>query len=618
MALPAAPVPARRPSILVVEEDASVADMVVGSLVRLEFHVVGVCSRGEDAVTQASRDRPDMVLVDLALRGGLDGVATAQAIRAGSGCAVVYLIGHADEARLSRARATDPYGFVFKPFTQEELKTTLENALYKHRIQQQLLERERFFSTMLTSIADAVIATDAGLRVTFINPRGEELVGLGSAEALGRPLADVYRVLDAETREPDLGPVEKALARRAPAAGLAARVLATPHGTEVAVDDSAAPIMDAQGLVVGVVVVFRDVGEQKSLEKRLAITERLVSLGTLAAGIAHEINNPMAYVVTNLGYSSRALDQLRSQLVAERGSALPEALEKTLNDVQAALRESLEGAERVRRIVADVKTFSRPETDATRPLNVHDALETAIKLVAHQLPDHARVERDYQAVPLVQANESRLGQLFLNLLMNAAESHEGPGQQAPHKVSIRTRPLPADCVLVEVTDNGVGIATENLGRVFDPFFTTKPGGGGTGLGLPICHRIVMDLAGDIMVDSQPGRGTTLRVILPGRQGTFAHPPSLKRRVVVVAPLLSASAQEALAEVGADVAHAPTVHEALSMLHPLPHAVVLPGPDRPPALLAALGREHARVVVSPLEPAEVLRAALDALPAAPTA
>jgi hypothetical protein len=154
--------------------------------------------------------------------------------------------------------------------------------------------------------------------------------------------------------------------------------------------------------------------------------------------------------------------------------------------------------------------------------------------------------------------------------------------------------------------------------VFDPFFTTKPGGGGTGLGLPICHRIVMDLAGDIMVDSQPGRGTTLRVILPGRQGTFAHPPSLKRRVVVVAPLLSASAQEALAEVGADVAHAPTVHEALSMLHPLPHAVVLPGPDRPPALLAALGREHARVVVSPLEPAEVLRAALDALPAAPTA
>ncbi|NOK22529.1 PAS domain S-box protein, partial [Corallococcus carmarthensis] len=259
-----------------------------------------------------------------------------------------------------------------------------------------------------------------------------------------------------------------------------------------------------------VVSIARDVTEQRQLQARLTLADRLASVGTLAAGIAHEINNPLAFVLSNLAFLSDEFRHHLSPGPGVRGVRPPD-----VSEWQEVLGEACEGAERVRQIVRQLKTFSRPDEERMTPVDVHAVLDSVVMMAANEIRHRARLRRDYGTVPQVMANEGRLCQVFLNLVVNAAQAiPEGSAHE--HEVVLSTRSSGGQ-VLVEVRDTGSGIAPEVMGRIFDPFFTTKPVGVGTGLGLSICHGIITGLGGDILVESTVGQGSTFRVVLPAPQ-----------------------------------------------------------------------------------------------------
>ena len=264
------------------------------------------------------------------------------------------------------------------------------------------------------------------------------------------------------------------------------------------------------------------------VERRHA--ERMASVGMLSASIAHEINNPLAVVTGNLELLGQSLAGLAAHPAMQGPAAGPCAalaseVAGRLAMTDELLRDALEASERVREIVRDLRIFSRSEgEDTTAPVDVHKVLESSIRMASNEIRHRAQLVKTFGKVPLVQANESRLGQVFLNLVVNGAQAIP-EGRAAANVVEVTTALDDAGRVVVSVRDSGVGIPADKLDRVFDPFFTTKPAGQGTGLGLAICHRIVTELGGDISVESEVGKGTVFSVaLLPARAETAVKEP----------------------------------------------------------------------------------------------
>jgi signal transduction histidine kinase len=282
--------------------------------------------------------------------------------------------------------------------------------------------------------------------------------------------------------------------------------------------------------------------ERRRIQEQLLISERMASMGTLAAGVAHEINNPLSVVVGNLHVIRQDLEVLFGSLSGQAGELPPTGPSPRpgppqLDAVAVALRESVrdaeEAAERVRAIVRDLKVFSRPDNDLRSSVDVHKVLESSLRMARNELRQRAKIKLDFGAVPNVDGNEGRLGQVFLNLLVNAA--HAVPeGRTRENEIAVRTC-FENGMVVVEISDTGSGIGPEVLPKIFDAFFTTKPIGIGTGLGLAICHRILTALNGRIEVKTQVDVGTTFRVLLaPARSTRTQDLPMLQRAAPAVA------------------------------------------------------------------------------------
>jgi signal transduction histidine kinase/ligand-binding sensor domain-containing protein/CheY-like chemotaxis protein len=255
-----------------------------------------------------------------------------------------------------------------------------------------------------------------------------------------------------------------------------------------------------------VVVSGRDATERRRMRAKLLVSDRMASLGTLAAGIAHEINNPLAYVTGNLEAMAEALQALRT---APDG---PSAVE--CSELAAVVSDARDGAERVRKIVHGLRAFSRSkEAEQRAPLALGDVLDAALRLTGNEIRHRAQLVRELGPVPRVMADDGRLTQVFINLLVNAAQAMP-EGQSDRNRITVRTRTDDQGRAVVEVEDTGAGMAPEVQARVFDPFFTTKAVGEGTGLGLSICHGIISGLGGQIAIDSAAGRGTVFRIVLP--------------------------------------------------------------------------------------------------------
>ena len=280
-------------------------------------------------------------------------------------------------------------------------------------------------------------------------------------------------------------------------------------------------VLDGRRFLLGSV---RDVTERRDLRASLAQADRMASIGLLAAGVAHEINNPLTYVLYNLETISGelpsligALSEMTREIGTERCGALlgqrarmlaPNQLEH----LRAGAKDAYEGAQRVRDIVKDLRTFARVDEDRHAPVDLNAVIEGALNMAFNELKYRARIKKDYGKIPFLMGNDGRLAQVFLNLLVNAAQAIE-EGAVESNYVGLRTY-SDGSCVVAEVSDSGCGIAAADLPRLFEPFFSTKKVGEGSGLGLSICQGIVAKLGGAITVESTVGVGTTFRVKLP--------------------------------------------------------------------------------------------------------
>src|SRR5438477_7532837 len=259
--------------ILVVEDESLLAEDIQERLKNLGYEASALAQSGEEALAAAASACPDLVLMDIRLKGEMDGIETARLFRERFNVPVIYLTGEANDATLERAKATEPLGYLLKPIEEKSLYSTIEIALYKHRMDRRLRRIERWFATTLKSIGDAVMVTDTQGRVTFMNPIAEKLTGWKSAEAAGRPLTEVYQNVNAETREPLDSLVPQALLEGVVAGPTSRAVLISRKGTETPIDDSAAPVRDNAGHITGVVLTFRDVSERQRVEQALQESE---------------------------------------------------------------------------------------------------------------------------------------------------------------------------------------------------------------------------------------------------------------------------------------------------------------------------------------------------------
>jgi PAS domain S-box-containing protein len=258
-----------RARLLIVEDEGIVAFNIQKRLEGLGYSVVANVSSGEEAIDAAEETRPELVLMDIKLEGQVDGIEAAAQIRSRFQIPVVYLTAYTNDETLNRAKLTEPYGYILKPFEARDLATTIEVALYKHQMEQELREREQWLTTTLKSIGDAVITTDAKGLVTFMNPVAEALTRWNLEEVIGNDLTSVFRTINEKTRAIVESPVELAL-REGMIVGLENHtLLITKDGTEIPINDSAAPIKDALGKILGAVLVFHDNIEQQQSEALL-------------------------------------------------------------------------------------------------------------------------------------------------------------------------------------------------------------------------------------------------------------------------------------------------------------------------------------------------------------
>ncbi|MGZ3457045.1 MAG: PAS domain-containing sensor histidine kinase [Archangium sp.] len=347
---------------------------------------------------------------------------------------------------------------------------------------------EALFQAAASSNSDAFFVLRAegeGLRVLRLNAHAGSLLGCEVRAAEGRLLSEFpHAAFIAPTH-------------------LCEQVWRTgqPHGEEVeqVLRKRGRRWFRRQLSAVGdcMAVTVRDITGQRESEARLRLNERMASIGMLAAGVSHEINNPLAFVSSNLCFIGSELRRL----------ALPEGEQRELLE---ALSDAREGAERMRLIVQSLQALSRGDPAVPQPLALHEVMESSVRLASGRLRGPVRLVRDYGEVPQVLGNSVQLAQVFTNLLVNAVQALPPEGGE----IRLVARLHGASVAVVEVHDTGCGIPAEHLQRIFEPFFTTRPLGEGTGLGLSLCHDLIRGHGGVMTVDSTVGEGSTFRVFLP--------------------------------------------------------------------------------------------------------
>lgn len=394
----------------------------------------------------------------------------------------------------------------------------------KEVAQKEQLRLSHLNHALLKTAGEGILSLDVAGHIMFSNPAADRLLGYRSSELQGRLVATITgSALDLD--EPGLAGVPR-------------------DGQFICRDQKLLPVaftyasLVEQGVQSGAVVTFNDISARKAFEKQLLSekesqaklikqlesaqnqllqAEKLASIGQLAAGVAHEINNPVGYVNSNLGSLKLYVEQLL--VLANAGAAKAEMsaaaaqtdLQFIEEDIRQLLQESEEGINRVKQIVQDLKDFSHVDTGEWSVADLHRGLDSTLNIVHNEIKYRAEVTKQYGTLSLVECLPAQINQVFANLLVNAAQAIEQHG-----KIWIRTG-QDGNWVWVEVEDTGKGIAPENLQRIFEPFFTTKPVGKGTGLGLSVSYGIVEKHGGRIDVVSELGKGSRFRMWLPVSQ-----------------------------------------------------------------------------------------------------
>jgi two-component system, cell cycle sensor histidine kinase and response regulator CckA len=496
------------PRILIVEDDTIIAAELEDRLKELGYDVCAKTGTAENAVMLAEGLQPDVVLMDIRLKAEMDGVEAAGIIRSKFDIPVIFLTAYADDDTLQRAKITSPYGYIIKPFEERELHTAIEIGLHKHKLEKKLRDSEQWLTATLHSIADGVVATDKGGRITFLNSPAEKLLGQEKERLSGLHADDVLLLLRGAGRIPLASAVESVLRQGLPL-DLADHWL-VGQDCEIPVEGTITPIRDHGQGTLGAVVVLRDVtarqreeAEREKLQARLFQAQKHDALAATAGSLIHEFNNLMTAII---------------------GSA-----SLILADIPPGAQDLREGAERIKwagqtatSLLSQILPQQGRQILRPQVFDLDVSLARMVEGLTHLAGNRIEVRhRPGTSGHCVQADPAQIDEMITHLATNALEAMPEGGVLTLETDVVclqdedcREWPAarPGTFVCVSVADTGIGMDEETLARCFEPFYSTKSKN--AGLGLPTVSSLLRQNGGWIDVDSIPGQGTTSHAYLP--------------------------------------------------------------------------------------------------------
>jgi len=513
-------------NILIVEDELLVAKDIQNRLTKFGYNVVAVISSGNEAIKKAAEKTPDLVLMDIRLKGEIDGIEAAQLIYQNLNIPIVYLTANADDSTLERAKLTEPFGYILKPFKEKELKTTIEITLTKHQIEKKLKQSEQWLATVLKSIGDAVITSDACGAVTFMNPVAECLTGWKHEEACGKDAAEIFNITHEVTRQKIDSPVVQALQKGTTVGISEETLLITKNGYAIPIDDSAAPIRDDKGNITGAVLVFRDITERKQAkearqkqieqERLVAQLEKLNQLkDDFLSTVSHELRTPIANMKMAIQMLSVSNNTERSRRYLEILQAECTRETELINDLLDLQRLELASYPMVLTEAIPLNDWLPKiiEPFCNRSEQRQQILQ--IDLRPHLLPllsDRASLER---IIAELLNNACKYTSAHGKIVLSVEQHSQLPENNTSFVDAKKTEILPVTKTIFRVS-NQAEISAEQLPRIFEKFYRIPQSDrwqqGGTGLGLALVQKLVEHLQGTIHVNSHQG-WTTFTVTL---------------------------------------------------------------------------------------------------------
>jgi two-component system, cell cycle sensor histidine kinase and response regulator CckA len=487
--------------ILVVEDEGLIATDLARRIARLGYPKPDIAQTGEEALNSARSTQFDLVLMDIRLKGELDGVATAAALRSELRTPVVYVTAHADQATIERAKFTEPLGYILKPVSDGDLRSVIQTAIYKAGMERRLRAGAAWLATTLRSVGDGIMATNSDGEVAFMNPSAERLTGWSDGQARGQELMDILRLYDETTGKPASNPVFE-LAERETRSYMLVSQLGARTAVEVECFENR-----AADEVLGSIIVARDIGHRRELEARLLQSQRMDAIATMAGGLAHDFNNQLLVIS---GYAE------------ELGTRLS-------GDGLEQLAEIRKAASLAAATTTQLLALSRHGGEGFEVLNIHEVIQHVRHRVIQTLGTTATLTTQL-AFPLgyIRGDRSQLRQLLLNLALYARDDMPSGGEMRIESSTVEIAAgdalareyRPGTFMKLLVSDNGQGMDAAALARIFEPRFDARDARdarkdqSGNGLGLSLVHGIVVESGGYIAAQSAVGKGTSFQILWP--------------------------------------------------------------------------------------------------------
>ena len=508
---------------MIADDEAIISRHLEQILSEMGYHVVGKATNGVEAIEKAKELKPDIVIMDIKMPGEIDGITAAGRIKTETETPSVFLTAYTEDHLIERAKKVNPLGYIVKPFQDRQVKAVIECALYTKALEQQLKESEKLYRTLVETSPDAIILTDLEGRIIKANAQTAVMLGYKNVDDVTlerETLSDIVgdeittKVVEGFRKVEEnevLTSFECDVTRR--------------DGSLLPIEASVSLVDDDEGVPKGCIGVLRDISARKKAEleakiqqEQLIQADKMVSLGTIVSGVAHEINNPNNFIMLNTSVLQKVWKEL---------FAIVDDHYKTKGDfsignfkysyarekIMESLDHILEGARRIRRIVDELANFSRKNiNESLEEMDVNAAVNSSVKLMDNLIRNTTDIfTLKLGDVPAIACNFQHLEQIIVNLIQNACQAI--PERNRSLTVSTSHNRYEKS-IEISVTDEGVGIAPEYVNRVLDPFFTTRRSSGGTGLGLSVSNRIIKDYGGRLEIESVLGKGTTAKIVLP--------------------------------------------------------------------------------------------------------